>query len=265
MLLLIVYRSPIAAAVPLGDRRRSPTSWPRAWSTGSRSAASIEVTGQATAILIVLMFGAGTDYCLLVISRYGRSCRGAEPPRADRRARRSAPAILTAGGIVVAAMLVLTLADYRATATMGPVLAVGTAITVAAGLTLLPALLAILGPRVFWPAKPRDGEPRVGADRRLVRMRPGATILVVGAVLVAGALGALEDRPPLSFADSFRNAPESVTAQAADRRPLRARAARPGRGDRRLGADSGTRRRPALANARRARGPTPRRSRPIAS
>ena len=58
-------------------------------------------------------------------------------------------------------MLVLTLADYRATATMGPVLAVGTAITVLAGLTLLPALLAILGTRVFWPAKPRDGEPRV--------------------------------------------------------------------------------------------------------
>ena len=133
------------------------------------------MTGQATAILIVLMFGAGTDYCLLVLARFKEELgRGLEASAALTAAvRRSAPAILSAGGIVVAAMLVLTLADYRATATMGPVLAVGTAVTVIAGLTLLPALLSILGPRVFWPAAPRERGADVG-DRRA--RGPGAAV-----------------------------------------------------------------------------------------
>ena len=215
VLLLIVYRSPIAAAVPLGIVSLAYLV-AAGVIYGLTEAGVIDVTGQATAILIVLMFGAGTDYCLLVISRFKEELAGGTEPHAALTAatRRSAPAILTAGGIVVAAMLVLTLADYRATATMGPVLAVGTAVTVAAGLTLLPALLSIVGARVFWPAKPRTGSRMWASIGGFVRMRPGATILVVGAVLVAGALGALEDRPPLSFADSFRNAPESVTAQA---------------------------------------------------
>lgn len=213
-LLLIVYRSPVAAAVPLAIVSLAYLV-AAGVIYGLTDAGVIDVTGQATAILIVLMFGAGTDYCLLVVARFKEELgRGSEPQAALTAAtRRSAPAILTAGGIVVAAMLVLTLADYRATATMGPVLAVGTAITVAAGLTLLPAMLAILGRRAFWPGRP-GGQGRVWASvGGLVRVRPGATILVVGAVLVAGALGALQDRPPLSFAESFRDAPESVTAQ----------------------------------------------------
>ena len=98
-------------------------------------AGAFQVTGQATAILIVLMFGAGTDYCLLLVSR----CR--ETGDAGEAARRTAPAILSAGGTVVAAMLVLGVADVRATQWMGPVLAIGIAVMVLAGLTLLPALL----------------------------------------------------------------------------------------------------------------------------
>ena len=108
-------------------------------------------------------------------------------------------------------MLVLTLADYRATATMGPVLAVGTAITVLAGLTLLPALLAILG------RARRSGRPRRAPAARRGRRSGascgrgrGATIPPSARCSSLGALGALEDRPPLSFADSFREPPESV-------------------------------------------------------
>ena len=74
-----------------------------------------------------------------------------------RAAERTAPAILSAGAIVVVAMLTLALADFNATREMGPILALGVAIMVLAGLTLLPAVLTVLGRRAFWPAVPRRG------------------------------------------------------------------------------------------------------------
>jgi len=73
--------------------------------------------------------------------------------------RHTSPAILSSGGTVVVAMLVLLLADLRTFRSSGPVLALGVATTMAAGLTLLPALLAIIGRRAFWPFAPRQGEP----------------------------------------------------------------------------------------------------------
>ncbi len=67
------------------------------------------------------------------------------------------PAILSAGATVFAAMLILSLADFKATQTMGPVLALGIAIMLLAGLTLLPAVLSALGRNAFWPAIPGNG------------------------------------------------------------------------------------------------------------
>jgi len=220
VLLLAVYRSPIAAMIPLGIVSLAYLIAAGAI-YGLAKAGVLDVTGQATAILIVLMFGAGTDYCLLIVSRYKEELRRGAAPQVALlvAAERSGAAILSAGGIVVVAMLVLTLADYSATATMGPVLALGTAVTVLAGLTLLPALLAALGGRAFWPRVPaaarepgggRDVWSRAGA---LVRARPWTTIGVVSVVLVSGALGALESRGVLAFSDNFRNPPESVQAQ----------------------------------------------------
>ncbi len=91
------------------------------------------MTGQSTAILIVLMFGAGTDYCLLLVSRYREELRagGRREAAMARATERSGRAIVSAGATVVAAMLVLTLADFRATRDMGPVLALGIAVMVA--------------------------------------------------------------------------------------------------------------------------------------
>ena len=123
------------------------------------------MSGQTTAILIVLMFGAGTDYCLLIVARFRDELGREEDVGAAmaRAAERTAPAILSAGAIVVVAMLTLTLADFNATREMGPILALGVAIMVLAGLTLLPAVLTVLGRRAFWPAVPRaDAAPREG-------------------------------------------------------------------------------------------------------
>jgi RND superfamily putative drug exporter len=86
-------------------------------------------------------------------------------------------------------------------------------------LTLLPAILATLGRRAFWPAVPRaqDSEPPVGRVWRrvgaLVGARPAATAAIVTAILVLGALGSLGGREPLDFSEAFREAPESVLGQ----------------------------------------------------
>jgi putative drug exporter of the RND superfamily len=218
-LLLAIYRSPLIASVPLVVVAIAYVI-AAGLVYGLVAAGVTTVSGQTTAILIVLMFGVGTDYCLLIVARYRDELRReADPGLAMARAtERTGPAILTAGAIVAAAMLVLAIADFNATREMGPLLALGVAVMVAAGLTLLPAVLAALGRRAFWPAIPRVGSTpaRGGAWTRvagLVARRPVAVAAAGCAVLAAGALGNLGGRETLGFSEQFREQPESVRGQ----------------------------------------------------
>ena len=219
-LLLVIYRSPVVALVPLIVVAIAYTIAAAAV-YGLVKAGAFEVNGQTTSLLIVLMFGAGTDYCLLIVARFREELRRTEDKHEAmaRATERTAPAILSAGATVVAAMLVLSLADFKATQTMGPVLALGVAITLVAGLTLLPALLAALGRNAFWPAIPRFGsEARKPVDvwRRighLVHDRPVFALSVSVAILAIGALGSLQQRGILDFGEGFRTDPDSVKGQ----------------------------------------------------
>ncbi|HWM07968.1 MAG TPA: MMPL family transporter [Solirubrobacteraceae bacterium] len=218
-LLLAIYRSPFVAAVPLvvvvlAYLVAAGVAY------GLVAAGLTTVSGQTTAILVVLMFGAGTDYCLLIVARFRDELRRTEDVHAAMRraSERTGPAILSAGAIVVAAMLVLVLADFNATREMGPLLALGVAIMVAAGLTLLPAILTALGRRAFWPSVPQPGQDAPPnrtwrSIAALVSARPAATAAVVTAVLALGALGNLGGRERLGFSEAFRDAPESVLGQ----------------------------------------------------
>jgi RND superfamily putative drug exporter len=129
------------------------------------------------------------------------------------------PAILSAGATVIAAMLVLALADFRATQTMGPVLALGVAVMLLAGLTFLPALLAALGRNSFWPAVPRYGSEQrapLGIWRRVghfVHERSTLALTLSVGILALGALGLLQDRGIIDFGEGFRDPPESVEGQ----------------------------------------------------
>jgi RND superfamily putative drug exporter len=131
------------------------------------------------------------------------------------------PAILASGGTVIAAMLVLLVADLESTHWLGPVLAIGIAVMVLASFTLLPALLSILGDRAFWPANPADvagqGGPRRNLPIRdggdppaprpntwervadLVRRRSGRIVVGVLALLAVLALGNLTSHDTLGF------------------------------------------------------------------
>ena len=214
VILLAVYRSPLTAAVPLGVVGvaylvATGATW------GLVELGATTISGQTTAILIVLMFGAGTDYCLLIVARFRDELRRGErvEEAMARAAERTGPAILSAGGIVAGVMLLLGLADFNATREMGPILALGMAVMVLAGLTLLPAVLAVLGQRIFWPSLPPAGQAGPGVwarAARLVERRPAAVAATVIAILAAGALGNLGGRDSLDFTQAFRDAPDSV-------------------------------------------------------
>jgi putative drug exporter of the RND superfamily len=208
-LLLAIYRSPLVALVPLVVVVLAYIV-AAGVTYGLVAAGLTTISGQTTAILIVLMFGAGTDYCLLIVARFRDELRGTpDVDEAMRRATaRTGPAILSAGAIVIAAMLVLALADFNATREMGPILALGVAIMVAAGLTLLPAILAALGGRGV--GRSADRSRIWGGVAGLVARRPAAVAAAVAAVLVAGALAALGGRDTLDFSEAFRDPPESV-------------------------------------------------------
>ena len=250
LLLLAVYRAPILALLPL-------------LTVGAAylvalgliylliEANAIVVNSEGTMLLLVLIFGAGTDYSLLLVHRYREELAGrkqavdgeGDPLRRNRgeappgvpfavsqqptsdaltaALRETRGALLASGGTVIAAMLVLLVADLESTHWLGPVLAIGIAVMLAASFTLLPALLSILGDRAFWPANrqtagirgipggaspnphggdPPDPRPSIwlrAAD--LVRRRSGRIIVGVLALLAVLSLGNLTNYETLGF------------------------------------------------------------------
>jgi RND superfamily putative drug exporter len=221
VLMLLTYRSPLIAVLMLGVVAIAYLIATGAV-YGLVQADLTTVSGQSTAILIVLMFGAGTDYCLLIVSRFRDELRhGADVEAAMMRAAaHTGPAIFASGAIVVAAMLVLSLADFNATREMGPLLALGIVVMMGCGVTLLPALLAAFGRRAFWPAIPHVEErpdavsPGWSRVSDLVRRRPALLVGVSVTVLALGALGNLSGRGHLDLSEQYRDPPESAQGQA---------------------------------------------------
>ena len=123
--------------------------------SSSRRASSS--TGRPGGILLVLVFGAGTDYALLLTARYREELHRHEDKHEAMRiaVRQAGPGILASAGTVVAALLCLSFASVNSTAGLGPVGAMGVAVAATAMLTVLPALLLIGGRRAFWPFVPR--------------------------------------------------------------------------------------------------------------
>ena len=180
------------------------------------------VSSNSTSILIVLMFGVGTDYCLLLVSRYREELRALEDKHSamQRAVSRSGPAILASGLTVSLAMLVLALADAQNTATLGPVAAIGVFCVMVAGLTLLPALLTIWGRTGFWPRRSMvayDPEHAVQVHRGLWRrlgdrvlQTPAQALIITVLVFGAGALGVIAWKVDYSTTTFFKKSVDSV-------------------------------------------------------
>jgi RND superfamily putative drug exporter len=168
------------------------------------------------------MFGVGTDYSLLLVSRYREELRRVEDKHdaMHRALRRTGTTILASGLTVALAMLVLVLADTGLTNALGPVAAIGVACAFVAGLTLLPALLTIFGRTGFWPRRALvEYDPdhpsiaRQGLWRRIgdkVLERPLAALIVTVVVFAGGALGLLAYKVDYSTTNFFKKSVDSV-------------------------------------------------------
>ena len=180
------------------------------------------VNGQSQGMLTVLVFGAGTDYALLLVARYREELRRHED-RHEAMAfalHRAAPAIFASGSTVILGMLCLLLASVNATSGLGPVAAIGIAIALAVMLTLLPALLVITGRWIFWPARPKfaSQEPTTsGLWARLgkaITKSPRAVWAVTALILLACSLGLLKlNATGLSTEDTYTKKFDSVVGQ----------------------------------------------------
>jgi RND superfamily putative drug exporter len=219
VLLVLIYRSPIFWVLPLAGVLFAESTV-RALGYGLASA-GVLINGMTAGILLVLVYGAGTDYALLLTARYREELRRHDDKHEAMRIaiRRAGPPILASSGTVVTALVCLSLAQTNTIAGMGPVAAVGVAVAACAMLTLLPALLLIGGRRAFWPFIPRLGSP--GEDRRGLWLRLGrwierrhravALAAVIGLGCLAAGISTLNN--DLTTANSFRGSVESVAGQ----------------------------------------------------
>ena len=220
LLLILIYRSPFFWLIPI-----TAVACAELLARGAGfglSELGVTINGQSNSILSVLVLGAGTDYALLLVSRYREELRRHEDKHeALRLALRTAgPAIFASGLTVIAALLCLSLAEVNATSGLGPIGAMGIAIAMLSMLTLLPALLVITGRWAFW--RPPvfgwgNGVPHVGdvsADethgvwRRLgdqVARRPRRVWVTTALVLGLCCLGVLNLNEGLTQSNGFRD------------------------------------------------------------
>ncbi|WP_432564359.1 MMPL family transporter [Kineococcus sp. SYSU DK003] len=217
LLLIVTYRSPVLWLVPLAVVGVADQVTTRLLEAVGRLT-DTPVDPSATGITSVLVFGAGTDYALLLIARYREELRR-EPDRrlAMRAALKGAgPAVAASATTVVLALLTLQAAVLPNDRTIGRDAAIGIVVALVAGLFVLPSALVVCGRRLFWPFVPTVGSPdttRTGVWARIggvVLARPGR--VVVGSVLLLAVLGTglLGARLGLSQTEQFRVSAESV-------------------------------------------------------
>ena len=220
-ILLLTYRSPVLWFLPVLSAGIALTT-AEAIIYLFATHAGLVVNAESAGILTVLVFGAGTDYALLLVARYREELRR----HADRHEamavalRRAGPAIVASASTVIAGLLCLLAAETNSTKGLGPVAAIGVVVALAAMLTLLPALLVIAGRWIFWPTRPTLGSPEPTAAGVWARVGSGisrhprrvwvGTVVALGALAV-GIVGLHADG--LTEKQSFTTQVPSVTGE----------------------------------------------------
>lgn len=223
VLLIVTYRSPVLWLVPLSlvaIAERTATT------IASRVVDSVGLVwdGQVAGIVSVLIFGAGTNYGLLLISRYRDELRTTGDNYAAMRAalRPAGEAIIASGSTVVIGVITLIASLTPVTRALGVGSAVGILVAMAFALIVLPTTLVLFGRRIFWPLVPKvasDGASsqaaEVSAWRKVgngVARRPGAATAAVLLLLAGLGVGATQVQTGLSPQEQLLDAPEAVTA-----------------------------------------------------
>lgn len=217
VLLLIIFRSPIVALMPILTIA-IVAELANGLIADVNSALNLNADSQTTVILIVVLFGIGTDYILFLMFRYRERLRAGDSPRqaVATAVERVGEVIASAAGVVIVAFLALLLSSLSIFRSLGPTLAIAVAVTLIAALTLIPAVVTLLGTRVFWPSKAWKREPkgaRFAAIGHALGRRPAVFAGVAGVVLVALAAGSLNFNP--TFDLSSAGIPSTAESQVA--------------------------------------------------
>ena len=220
-ILIIVYRSPILWILPLLSAVFAlSTAGGIIYLLAKNNV--IDVNGQSQGILSVLVLGAGTDYALLLISRYREELHHHDKPVAAMRAayKGTFEPIVASGATVSLGLLVLLLSDLSGNRGLGPIGAIGVVVAVITMVTLLPAFLVLFGRWIFWPRIPRfdDADSQLTGTwakvGNLVERRPRRAWVMTGLLLVVlAAFSTTLKTDGLSTSESFTGNPESVVGQ----------------------------------------------------
>lgn len=219
VLLIVTYRSPVLWAVPLLTVGIAD-GLARFLVQAAGPALGFTIDPSIAGIQSVLVFGAGTNYALLLVARYREELlRESDRFAAMRTAVRGAGgAILASGGTVALSLVLLLLGSLESTRALGFACALGIVVALAFGLLVLPAALVVCGRGLFWPFVPRAGQAASGG-RVWTRIGTAAArrpfVVIAGSVVLLGALalGGLGFRVGLPQTDQFIGNPESVQAQ----------------------------------------------------
>ncbi|GAA2113951.1 MMPL family transporter [Actinomadura alba] len=221
VILLFTYRSPLLPLLPLLTAGGALVMSEAVIYLLAKNA-GLTVNTQTSFILTVLVFGAATDYALLLTSRYREELRRHED-RHEAMAEalyRSSPAIIASAATVAVSLMMLLLATLNSTKGLGPACAVGILVGLLAMVTLMPALLVICGRWIFWPMKPSYGSAGTAKDSIWTRVgtaiagRPRivwvGTALVLG-VMAIGVMGLKADGLPSK--SQFTGEPQAVVGE----------------------------------------------------
>lgn len=194
VLLVAIYRSPVIALVPL-----FAVGWVFSLAAAIGAFAAQEfglpINGQSRGIMTVLLFGAGTDYCLFISSRFREELAHTQDKHeAMRRTMRAVgEAIASSAGTVLVATVALLLAVLESNKSLGPLLSVAVATMLVASLTLVPAIMTVLGRFAFWPFRPKydpaaassESEEAHGIWSRIARGVARRPAVFLGATVIA--------------------------------------------------------------------------------
>ena len=217
VLLALIFRSVIACALPIVTVALVGTS-----AIGlialANDAFDLKADSSISVILFIVLFGIGTDYILFFLFRYREALRLGFDGRGavSHAVERAGEAIASAGGAVIIAFMAMVLSSLSIFRSIGPALAIAVAMAVLAALTLVPAIVAILGPRVIsWPSKTWMVEPeatRFRAIGRSVAAHPVRYAVASAGSLAVLSLFALGFNPTFNFSDSSTENTESGQA-----------------------------------------------------
>ena len=215
-LILVIFRAPIAALLPI-----------------IVIALVLEVSNKVSAIIgkafdlkfdasfsqliLIVLYGIGTDYILFLLFRYRERLRLGEDKKTAMMVtvERVGEAIASAAGAVMVAFLVLLLAKFKSFGALGPQLAIAVGVMLITALTLVPAVVSLMGRAVFWPSKSWKKEPKASVYTKLgdaVGRRPLVTAVASGIVLLALAGAALGFKADYDFSAGQPQNTESARA-----------------------------------------------------